>query len=89
MSLSNDGKWCVIGGGAGKSYFYLVEIDKKVQHKVISTNLTDGTFCPCFVNGISNFCVVGGRHGKFEVWDVKKRIAVKLLQLETTRYITC
>eukprot|EP01084_Bolivina_argentea_P082074 148613_1 len=32
LSLSNDGKWCVIGGGANKSYFYLIEIDKKVQH---------------------------------------------------------
>eukprot|EP01084_Bolivina_argentea_P118499 210239_1 len=32
LSLSNDGNWCVIGGGHRKSYFYLIEIDKKVQH---------------------------------------------------------
>ncbi len=71
MSLSNDGKWCVIGAGGCNSYFHLIEMDKKLQHKVVSKNL--GTYCPCFINENSNFCVVGGGDGKFEVWDVKKK----------------
>ncbi len=33
---------------------------------------------------IVHFCVVGGRKGKFEVWDVKKRVLIKSLQLEKT-----
>ena len=64
-----------------KPYFYLIEIDKKVQHKITSTNLTY-TFSPCFMNGDPIFCIVGGNEGRLEVWDVQKRTLVRLLKVE-------
>eukprot|EP01084_Bolivina_argentea_P318098 551587_1 len=82
LSLSNDGNWCIIGGGYEISYFYLIQIDTKIQYKLSSTNL-DSTYSPCFVNGDPKFCVVGSRYGKFEIWDVKKRVSIKLLNLGT------
>merc|ERR1712172_260205 len=78
LSVSNDGKWCVVGGGKYVSYFYLIEIDKKIQHKVESKNIR-GSRSPCFINGEPNFCAVGG-DSDVEIWDVKKRISVKVIK---------
>ena len=91
LSLSNDGKTCVIGCGRGKQHFYLIDLEQNVQHKLTSGTHT-GTYCPCFINGQCAYVAVGGRTGEgVEVWSVKQKSATKLLKVDnqgTTRSMT-
>mmetsp|Transcript_42253 Transcript_42253/g.69642 ORF Transcript_42253/g.69642 Transcript_42253/m.69642 type:complete len:711 (-) Transcript_42253:126-2258(-) len=93
LSLSVDGAWCAIGGGKNKNYFYLIDVAKGTQYKLVTTTLgqghTMGGVIPCFINGESNFVAVGGAGGKFEIWDVKTRKACKFLACTKEGSINC
>ena len=84
LSLSNDGVWCVIAGGGGKSYFYLVDIVNEAQYKLISTNL-ECTYAPCFINGDSEYVAVGAPGGKIEIWNVETKSSVKMIETGTDK----
>ena len=34
LSLSDDGTVCAVGGGDRKSYFYVIDLESKAQHKL-------------------------------------------------------
>ena len=89
LSVADDGSFCVIGGGAGKSYFYLVDIENAVQYKLNSKALTD-TLAPCFINGDTVYLVVGGDFGQgAEMWNVSSRTPVRTFAVQKGDYITC
>jgi len=80
MALSGDGKWAVIASG-GNAYvnneerlkiFYLIDIEKGEQFKMTSEHLTR-TYCPCFVNGDSQFVIGGSNAEGLEIWSVADR----------------
>ena len=78
MTLSDDGSVCAIGGGAN-SYFYLIHLETKSQHK-LSSKVMEKTFCPCFINGDTDYVGIGGYYtNDVEIWDVKKKEAFKVL----------
>lgn len=77
MALSNDGKWCAIGGGKGKSYWYLIDVEQETQHKMVSKVLKH-TYAPSFINGASDRVVIGGV-AQFEVWDIATRSALRVV----------
>merc|ERR1712233_234218 len=76
MALSDDGKWCAIGGG-DVSYWYLINVEQEMQHKMVSKVLKE-TNAPNFVNGASDRIVIGG-DGQFEVWDIATRSALRVV----------
>ena len=82
MSLSPDGSLCVIGGG-DNAYWYLIDIAQQKQFKVESQSL--GRSCtPCFIDNASGSqseqMVIGGI-GKIEIWDVRKRESLRVIEL--------
>ena len=81
LSISNDGTFCAIGGGVGKKYFYVVDLQNAQQHKFVSEALTN-TFAPCFINGQTELVAVGD-WGKdwVEIWDINTQKAVKVLEI--------
>ena len=79
LALSNDGTVCAIGGGHGNP-LYLIALESKTQHKLTS-DVLKATFAPCFINGDTEFVAVGGS-GKMEVWDIKNKKPVKVLDGE-------
>ena len=88
LSLSNDGSFCVIGGGADKPYFYLIDIVNHKQLKLTSTVLTD-TLAPCFINGDAEFVAIGGDDGQgVEIWDVKSQQPIRTIEING-KFITC
>merc|ERR1712079_78555 len=69
FSLSNDGKFCVIGGGDNK-FYYIIALDTKEQFKLIPQNLS-WAIAPCFIDGESTLVAVGGYDGEgVEIWSV-------------------
>mmetsp|Transcript_42250 Transcript_42250/g.69632 ORF Transcript_42250/g.69632 Transcript_42250/m.69632 type:complete len:710 (-) Transcript_42250:126-2255(-) len=93
LSLTQDGAWCAIGGGQGRNYFYLIDIAKNTQYKLVTTTLGNGHgkggVIPCFINGKAKFVAIGGAKGKFEIWDVKTRKACKFLACTKEGSINC
>merc|ERR1711879_969335 len=72
FALSNDGKYCVIGGG-DKSFFYIISLDSHHQFKLNANNLSR-TLSPCFIDGDSNLLTIGGYEGEgLEIWSVADR----------------
>eukprot|EP01084_Bolivina_argentea_P064195 117108_1 len=89
MSLSNKGDWCVIAGGGEKGYFYLIDIENKIQHKLTSTQF-GSSYSPCFINGDHEFVAIGGKNGKIEIWDVAKKSSIKVIEVSsTTQFVSC
>ena len=87
LSLSNDGSFCVIGGGVGKSYFYMLDLEKKTQRKVASKVL-GWSQAPCFINCGAEYVAVGGNSGQgVEIWDIEKNTAARVLEIDDG--ITC
>ena len=67
LSLSSDGTYCAIRGGHANPYFYLIDLKSEEQHKLTSSSMSS-TFAPCFINGATEFVVVGDT--KAEIWNV-------------------
>merc|ERR1712062_831026 len=98
MSLSNDGKFCVIGaagntvmGGAACDFFYIISLETQKQFKLTTTKLTN-TFSPCFINGDSRFVAVGGNYGEgVEIWSVEDKEMVHHFNdtVEDNSYVSC
>eukprot|EP00485_Elphidium_margaritaceum_P019464 CAMPEP_0202726786 /NCGR_PEP_ID=MMETSP1385-20130828/184789_1 /ASSEMBLY_ACC=CAM_ASM_000861 /TAXON_ID=933848 /ORGANISM="Elphidium margaritaceum" /LENGTH=764 /DNA_ID=CAMNT_0049393013 /DNA_START=111 /DNA_END=2406 /DNA_ORIENTATION=- len=84
--LSADGKYCAIGGGEDKPYFYVIDIANEEHMKLDSSVLTS-TYVPCFINGENQFVAVADKRGFVEVWDIEKRKAVKSFQVESKEMI--
>eukprot|EP01084_Bolivina_argentea_P027294 50737_1 len=80
LSLSNDGALCILGGGYETDYCYLIDIDKKIQTKLVSNKL-DGTYSPCFINGQRDYCAVGGEDGLLEIWDLNAKKSIKIIEM--------
>ena len=78
MSLSNDGTYCAIGGGWSKPYFYLIDLQKKEQFKIVS-QIMKHSLDPCFINGEAEFVAIGS--DGVEIWDVQKRESIKTLEI--------
>eukprot|EP01084_Bolivina_argentea_P105697 189285_1 len=81
MALSNNGEFCVLGGGVKKNYSYLIDLEKHTQYKLISSLLTS-TLAPCFINGESQYVAIGDGDGRgnIEIWDVQKRQIFKTIK---------
>merc|ERR1712192_11971 len=82
LTLSADGTLCVIGGGADKNYFYLVNIEKETQAKLISAALSDA-LSPCFINGDNEHVAVGGDGNEgVEIWDVESKSSTRNITID-------
>merc|ERR1712192_311871 len=80
LSLSGDGTVCAIVGGDNKAYFYLIELENQMQHKMSSEVLGD-TYAPCFINGQTECIAVGGYGSQgVEIWDIKTQKPMKVLK---------
>ena len=79
LTLSNDGTFCAIAASGGKPYFYLIDLVKKQQHKLVSSALSQ-TYGPCFINGETDYVSVGGK-GQVEIWDMKNNKSIKVLKI--------
>eukprot|EP01083_Nonionella_stella_P000526 1494_1 len=81
LSLSNDGKWCLIAGGYLKNHFYLINLEKQIQYKLTSEFLTS-TYAPTFINGESEMFAIGDSpNSHVEIWDVETRKSRKVLDV--------
>ena len=81
LSMSNTGNFCAIGGGNGKNYVYVVDLQNAQQQKFVSEVLRH-TFVPCFINGQSELVAVGDWGNDWgEIWDIKAQKAVKVLEI--------
>ena len=88
LSLSNDGAFCAIRGGSYNKNFFLIDLGNATQYKV-SSERASGTFAPCFINGDAEYVAVGGSYREgVEIWNVKQRTCVKLLDVDSG-YVTC
>merc|ERR1712087_459969 len=65
-----------MGEGIGKT-LYLIALESKTQAKITS-DVLDFTWCPCFINGDTEFAAVGGKF-KIEIWDIKNKKSAKVL----------
>ena len=82
LVLSNDGTFCAIGGGFIQSYFYLIDLTSKTQHKITSKALKK-SLAPCFINGDAYIVAVGGGTGDgVEIWDVQQKQFLRVLQIK-------
>ena len=78
-SLSDDGNYCIIGGGY-KNFFYIIALETQKQIKLNTEKLTYA-FAPCFINGESNLIAVGGNTGEgVEIWNVANQEMVHHIQ---------
>ena len=82
LALSSDGSFGVVGGGTNRSYFYLLDLEKKTQRKWESKVLTC-TNAPCFINGDAEYVAVGGGYGApgVQIWDIEKNAAAQVLEI--------
>eukprot|EP00485_Elphidium_margaritaceum_P001827 CAMPEP_0202695166 /NCGR_PEP_ID=MMETSP1385-20130828/8824_1 /ASSEMBLY_ACC=CAM_ASM_000861 /TAXON_ID=933848 /ORGANISM="Elphidium margaritaceum" /LENGTH=722 /DNA_ID=CAMNT_0049351141 /DNA_START=68 /DNA_END=2236 /DNA_ORIENTATION=+ len=87
VRFSGDGTRCVLGGGEGCAYFYLVDIVSEKVHK-LSSSFLQSTLAPCFINGDCQRVAVCGEAGKIEIWDVEQRQSVKCIQSDSQRDMT-
>jgi len=86
MSLSDDGKWCVIGAGMNKPYFYLIDTVKERQFTLESKALAH-TVNPSFIEG--GRVVIGGI-GRFEVWDIETKSLLRAItDFPDTAWFNC
>merc|ERR1712176_295958 len=75
-AVSDDGKWCAIGGGPN---FYLTDIPEQRQYQLKPEKMSNA-YSVCFINGESDRVVIGdGGDGKFEIWDIGTRTAIKTI----------
>merc|ERR1719499_2116713 len=87
LSLSNDGKFCVIGAGA-KAYFYIIALETQQQFKLTPKNLTK-SLAPCFINGASNLVAVGGYTTEgVEIWSVEDKELIHHIENEEDVYVS-
>merc|ERR1712062_17675 len=94
LSMSNDGKFCVIGTGASNDsgragFFYLIYLETQKQFKLQTENLSVA-YAPCFINGESEFVAIGGNRGGegVEIWSVQDRKMVKYVECEDQNMVT-
>jgi len=80
--LSADGKYCVLAGGRGRKYFYVIDIENETQIKLESEFYLNSSYVPCFINGENELVAVGDRNGRIEIWDFKKQECVKKWKIE-------
>ena len=80
MILSSDGSVCAIGGGNDNPHFYLIDLESRDQHKLVSASAVH-SHAPCFINGNTAFVAVGGWDSSVEVWDIKTQKSVRTLDL--------
>eukprot|EP01083_Nonionella_stella_P011622 32994_1 len=80
LSLSNNGKWCVIG--TGQIFFFVIDIQNKQQYKVrwdfnqsneLPENYILRTKVPCFINGEAKCVAVGGHNSLVAIWDIQEK----------------
>ena len=76
-SMSRNGKYLAIGAGRRKAYIYLVDIEKRIQHKLTACHLKH-SFVPCFISGEVEF-VAAAAKGKVEIWDVNTKKTIRML----------
>merc|ERR550525_498116 len=73
LSLSNDGKFCVIGGG-DTNFFYITALETQEQFKLTTQKMKEQARSPCFINGGSNLVAVGGWENEgVEIWSVAEK----------------
>merc|ERR1719251_57230 len=74
LSLSNDGKFCVIGGGE-TNFFYIINLETQEQTKLTTKMMKKQARSPCFINGDSDLVAVGGGYENvlIEIWSVKEK----------------
>merc|ERR1719242_733706 len=76
LSLSKDGKFCVIGGG-DTNFFYIVALETQEQFKLTTQKMKRQARSPCFINGDSNLVAVGGwKNEGVEIWSVAEKTMV-------------
>jgi len=70
LSLSNDGKCCVIGV-PNSDFFYVIDLETQQQFKLIPQKMKEPSCDHCFINGDSNLVAIGGHKGDgVEIWSV-------------------
>ena len=81
VAISEDGSLAAIRGGKDNQYFYLVDLLSNVQHKLQTKALSNGTLAPCFINGSTNFLVIGSFGGQgAEIWDIRSKQHLEALE---------
>jgi len=78
LSLSDDGKFCAIGGGYEKKMWHLIDIATQQQYELESKALGH-SMAPCFLGGGSQLVAVGG-NAKIEIWDLDQREAINVVE---------
>ena len=71
LCLSDNSNFLAIA--PKKEYVYLIDCNKKVQHKLISKNNLMKTRSTCFVGGNEELLAVADCDGTIEIWDIKTR----------------
>merc|ERR550525_852031 len=73
LSLSKDGKFCVIGGGT-TNFFYIIALETQEQFKLTTQKMKKQARSPCFINGDCNLVAVGGWANEgVEIWSVAEK----------------
>jgi len=80
LSLSEDGKFCAIGGGWTKKMWHLVDIATQQQYE-LESKILENSFTPCFIGGGSQLIAVGGGV-QFEIWDLNQREAINAVEFD-------
>ena len=70
LSLSNDGTFCIIGGGS-EPYSFLIDLPDQKQHRLTSGwGRRTHSYSPCFINGDTELVAVGAWYSGVEVWNI-------------------
>ena len=89
FSLSAAGTFGAVGSGEEGADVYLVDLENK-SHFQLKSDKLERSYSPCFINGEAHFLAVGGWSADVEIWDVQKKAALRVLQIDDgLAYIPC